>query len=101
MVKTYFRHQNFNNKGINRVTVAGFHFLPSNTLSIGISVCDEKDNFSRRIGRNISEGRARNKPIVYYELDVVCPNTEEVENFFIQEANELIDKYKDMKNIKF
>lgn len=48
-----------------RFTLAGFP--DGNKLKIGLAVCNPKDQFCKKIGRSIAEGRAKNKDS-YFEL---------------------------------
>ena len=37
------------------------------TIKVGMAICNESDNFSKKIGRKISTERARNNPIYVIE----------------------------------
>ena len=57
-----------------RFTVA---ILPNDehTVQVGVSVCSDKDPFTKKIGRAIAEGRAHKKPLLYYsrpDFDTTC-----------------------------
>ena len=59
---------------IPRLTVCGY--LEGRILSFGISLCQGNDNFSRKLGRKISTGRAINKPYKVIKLEEKkCYNT--------------------------
>jgi hypothetical protein len=60
MENTYYYHTKQNNNG-RRATFAGV--VENGTIKIGLAVCSNKDQFQKRIGRNISGNRARIAPI--------------------------------------
>lgn len=47
-----------------RITICGVLDTDTNTLSFGAAVCSNKDRFVKSIGRQLSETRALNAPIV-------------------------------------
>jgi hypothetical protein len=62
-MKTIFIHGK--TKSGRRFTIAG---VPDkDKLKIGLAICNPKDQFCKKIGRSISEGRAKNKTY-YFEL---------------------------------
>lgn len=94
-LKTFFRHTFvLGPKGhVRRATFAG-QFNPSNgELNINFSVCSKKDNFSKKIGRLIAEGRLNKEgehPNTIFTLD-----DEQQKNpgkAFHTAVNELIDQ---------
>jgi hypothetical protein len=50
-----------------RATFAGI--VEGKTISIGVSVCSTKDNFQKKLGRTIAEGRARKNPTCELHFD--------------------------------
>lgn len=65
MNKNYYYYGKKNGK---RVCLAG---VPNEdrSLHIGIAECSKKDNFNKKLGRKIAEGRALKKPIAHIGLD--------------------------------
>jgi hypothetical protein len=54
-------------KNKRRATFAGI--IEGKIIKVGISVCSHKDNFQKKLGRIIAEGRARKNPTceLHYE----------------------------------
>lgn len=53
---TFVRH---GNNGITRYTAAVVMDIETDNVAIAVSVCDPRDQFSRRIGRAMAVGRAK------------------------------------------
>ena len=60
--KMYFHGKD---KDDNRYTLAAIE--SDGIIKFGSAVCSKKDNFSKKIGRLIAEGRAKTKPITTLE----------------------------------
>jgi len=45
---------------IGGITVCGIYDSAANSISVGYAKCSKKDNFSKKLGRTISYGRATN-----------------------------------------
>ena len=59
-------------------------------IIVGVSICSEKDSFSKKIGREISLDRCLHDP--FFTLDVSFTNSktnEELFNFCVKELNRL------------
>jgi len=70
-MNTYYYHTKENDNG-RRATFAGI--VEEGEIKIGASVCSNKDQFQKRIGRAISENRANATPVVSVPLvDSVSP----------------------------
>lgn len=67
-----------------RVTVVGV-LKENNEMSIGVSRCSKKDQFIRKLGRNIATGRALKNPMVVIDFQPK-PNQGEL---FIEHAKEI------------
>ena len=59
-MQPFFYHRN--KTGQKKATFAGVVNEEDNQLRIGLSICNPKDNFCKKIGRLIAEGRACKKP---------------------------------------
>lgn len=57
------------NKTNKNKTVAGIFDRENHMLKIGVSVCSNNDNYNKKIGRTISEGRALKKPEFTTEVE--------------------------------
>lgn len=77
-MKTLFYHSPFVANKQPRVTICGIFTKDEGTpcLKIGVARCSQKDNFSRKKGRLIAEGRANKRPAILY------PQEKDVENSF-------------------
>lgn len=42
--------------------------INENTVQFGLAICNERDNFCRKIGRKIAEGRAVARPVQVLEM---------------------------------
>ena len=52
-----------------RFTVVGLYEKQiSNSIKFGVAICGPQDQFARKVGRTIAEGRARKHPTVEKEL---------------------------------
>jgi len=58
-MKPYFIHSK--TKSGKRFTAAGNYI--GNKIEIGYALCGNKDQFCKKIGRDIAEGRAKKKPM--------------------------------------
>lgn len=67
-MKRYIYHSPFKGNKKPRVTVVGL-LHDDETISFGVSRCSEKDMFSRRVGRNLAEMRARLRKKESVKLD--------------------------------
>lgn len=71
MHQPFFFHRNQGYE--KKATFAGVINSEDNQLRIGLSVCSSKDNFCKKIGRLIAEGRAGKKPVTIINLEGVSP----------------------------
>ena len=71
-------------KGQPRITVAGI--LSNGTLTLGVSRCSNKDQFSKKKGRHIALGRAKTKPAIVLSV----PADQIVGRIFLEESRKLI-----------
>lgn len=76
-------------KTVPRVTVASVLEPETNCLSFGVSVCSEKDVFSKEIGRGLALDRAMNNPC----LKVYVTRKDKISKISKQYAEELVDQY--------
>jgi hypothetical protein len=93
-----------NDNQYNHVNATLVGIVKENKLNIGISFCHEKDNFSKKVGREQALDRAINNPIVFpwlktsnpkeikmflYEFAELCKNTKNtlVENLYNTNKN--------------
>ena len=83
MEKVLFTHKFHDNCG-RRATVCGF--FTDEQVRIGTAVCSHKDSFNKRIGRLISEGRARKNPDLVLEFS----DSEPPGKFFVKQAEKII-----------
>jgi hypothetical protein len=67
MNNTYYYHTRSNDNG-RRATFAGILNKATNTIAIGLAVCSNRDQFQKRVGREISTVRAANHPLTIVPL---------------------------------
>ena len=60
MTTTFLFHEKSKNEKGQRRSIAGK--IENNELKIGVSICGPKDQFNRKLGRKIAEGRANKSP---------------------------------------
>lgn len=75
-----------------RVTICGIYDEEKEIMSFGISVCSTKDQFIKRIGREIAQNRAENKPYMK-----ITSSKKDIGSTFIKFAIALEDKVVNMK----
>lgn len=76
-------------KNVPRVTVASVLDSENNVLSFGVSVCSEKDVFSKEIGRGLALDRALNNPC----LKVAVLKKTKISELSKKYADELIEQH--------
>ena len=76
-------------KRVPRVTVASCYDPDTNTMTFGAAVCSPKDVFSKKVGREIAEKRARQFP----EITLVGVNRKKLRETSKKYANDLISKH--------
>ncbi len=52
-----------------KLSVVGYINKKENKFQIGISQCSDKDEYNKKIGREIAKGRAIKKPLIVSNLD--------------------------------
>lgn len=82
-------HMEAKTKKLPRVTVATLYNRDANEMSFAVSVCANKDQFIKRIGRELAHKRAETEP----ELIVRGIKRNKVSATSKRYAQELIDKY--------
>lgn len=62
-----------------RFTVVGLYNKEEdkNKIKFGIAICGPADNFARKVGRTIAEGRAIKNPTLVKEIKYELPETKE------------------------
>lgn len=58
--------------------------IDANTVQFGLAICNQRDNFCRKIGRRIAEGRAVVRPVQI--LEIVDSATETDERTIVMES---------------
>lgn len=53
-----------------RFTVAGVYEKTTSEVKFGVAICGPRDQFARKVGRAIAEGRAKKHPTLVKELKV-------------------------------
>lgn len=51
-----------------RFTVVGLYSKAAKEIAFGVSICNSKDHFAKKIGRSIAEGRAIKNPTILKEI---------------------------------
>lgn len=76
-----------------RMTICGILDTDTNTMSFGVSLCSAKDKFVRKVGKQLSEERAINKPIL--QIAVTKENTSKmfIQSVLMIESNLDVSKY--------
>ena len=85
-MKTYY----FHSKPIpnqRRVTIAGVFDSENQQILFGVAECSKKDQFNRKRGRMIAQGRAGKSPIRVVNLNTNIPS--EIGKIFVQNAIEI------------
>lgn len=52
-----------------RISLVGYINKKENLLQIGLSECSISDQYNRKLGRKIAEGRSKKKPYIKISLD--------------------------------
>ena len=78
-----------------RITICGLLDTETNILSFGAAVCSANDQFEKRIGRELSEKRALEKPLL--KVSVTKAN---ISKMFMESAIFLQNQISLMKNLK-
>jgi hypothetical protein len=65
-MKTYYIYETAK-KSKRRLSIAAF--ISENQLCIGVAQCSKKDQFNKKIGRAIAEGRALKHPTIKVQLE--------------------------------
>ena len=61
-----------------RFTVVGLYNKDqANEIKFGVAICGPQDNFARKVGRKIAEGRAIKNPTLVKELKIELPEDKE------------------------
>ncbi len=76
-------------KRIPRITVASVYDPESNTMTFGAAVCSPKDVFSKKVGREIAEKRARQ----FAEITIKGIHRKKIRETSKKYANDLIAKH--------
>lgn len=76
-------------KKIPRITVASVYDPLSNTMTFGVATCSPKDMFSKKVGRELAEARAKEHP----EVTVKAIRRGKVREVSTRYANELIERH--------
>jgi len=91
MKKNYFMHPLVN--GV-RFTICGIYDVESTTMKFGVARCSKKDQFSKKKGRLISEGRATKSPIFILKT----PPETKLGEMFVKQTLGLLQS-DDLKNL--
>ena len=75
-------------KRLPRVTVASVYDPTTNTMTFGSAVCSPKDTFSKSVGRDLAEKRARTNP----EVTVKLIKRGKIREVSTRYANDLIER---------
>jgi uncharacterized DUF497 family protein len=85
---TYYFHTPFDSVGKNRrKTIAGILNEDSNQLLLAYSECSKKDQFNRKRGRIIAQGRAMKNP--HLVVNLTSLDKKEVRQVFLRQAIEM------------
>ena len=76
-------------KRIPRITVASVYDPETNTMTFGVATCSTKDMFSKKIGRELAEKRARE----HAEVTVKAIRRGRIREVSTRYANELIERH--------
>lgn len=60
-----------------RFTIAGIYKQEDNQVNFGVSLCAPHDQFTRKTGRQIAEGRAEKKPTLVKKLSIIIPDNKD------------------------
>lgn len=76
-------------KKLPRVTVASCYDPDTNTMRFGVAVCSTKDQFSKKVGRELAESRALKSP----EMTICAIHRKKISKTSKKYASELIKKH--------
>lgn len=97
MKKFYYLYSN-PQKREKRITMVGF--LNQNNLQIGLSECSEKDQFNKKLGRQIAEGRAQKNPTTV--INIENKTQKEILDILYEFLDSMLNKnnYEKIKKVK-
>lgn len=85
----HIRNKSSNKGGV--TIISAWHVWPHGAASteyidVGVARCSDKDNFNRKIGRHVAEGRLKKQPITLSKAEYL----EFVDELFVQFQNHSI-----------
>jgi hypothetical protein len=87
----YHFHVNPPGKGVKKATFTGIVHENNNLMTVGIANCSIKDQFCRRKGRLVSQGRAAKTPI--FMIDIEAVETKDFSDLFVRKCKEYCENH--------